>query len=452
MAATGETPDEPSSARAAREELLRVLGSPAFAGALSQQRLLRHLVERTLEGGGDRLKETALAIEVFQRPAGRFDPKTDSIVRVEARRLRERLRQHYQNHQDAAAAPAAEIRIELPKGSYKPLFVPTEPRSTPETQAAELVERGQYFLRQGKEDGYRKALERFQSAAELAPALAAAHSGIARAWMQLVATNIEPPLPGVTHALAAVRRALEHQPRHVESMVQAAQLTHRFEFDWPAALVWYRRATDAAPDSALVMHAHAFGLMVRGDFNAAEALLAKARRIDPLHLTQRAHQGLLQMYRGDWAAAEATLHAMLDMSPDNVLGLSLLAYVALQRGDAAGALPQYQRVSELHPLLSIGLVGQAQALAALGRTDEARALLHGLKTDWRGGWLSPYQLAMVHERLGEHEAALDELARAIDARDPNALTLPVDPAFAALRQMPRGAALVLRVLGGAFAA
>jgi len=443
-------PDAPHSdnetgrAHAVREELLRVLAAPALAGALSQQRLLRHLVERTLEGHADTLKETLLAIEVFQRTASRFDTRADSIVRVEARRLRNRLRQHYA----ATSATTAALRIELPKGSYKPLFVDAEPaRGTPRSQAAELVERGLYFQRQGQEDGYRKALARYQQAAALAPALAAAQSGIARAWMQLVATNIGPPLPGVTHALAAVRRALELEPRHAESMVQAALMTHRFEFDWPAAQLWYRRATETAPESAIVLHTHAFSLMVRAEFDAAEALLAKARRIDPRHLMQRAHQGLLQLYRGDWAAAEETLRAMLDMTPDNVLGLSLLAYVALQRGDAALALEQYRRVSERHPLLSIGLVGQALSMAALGRADEARAVLHGLKTGWRGGCLSPYQLAMVHERLDEHDAALDELARAIDERDPNALTLPVDPAFAALRAAPRGHALVAIVLG-----
>lgn len=444
-APTDETDPNPTDGSAERDELLAVLASPSFAGATSQQRLLRHLVEHTLEGHGDRLKETVLAIEVFQRAAGRFDPKADSIVRVEARRLRERLAQHY-----AASGtwPASGVRIELPKGSYKPVFARADTRlQGAAARAAELVERGLYFLRQGEEEGHRKALARFTEAAELAPALAAAHSGIARVWMQLVATNIEPPLPGVTYGQAAVRRALELQPRHAESLVLAAQYAHRFEFDWPTAQQLFQRAAAAAPDSAFVLHAWAFALMMRGDLDAAEAPLAKARRIDPLHLTHRAHEGLLHLYRRDLAAAEESLRAMLDMSPNNVLGMSVLAFVALERGDAETALAMYRRVTELHPRLSIGVAGQAQALAALGRPAEAREAMAALRLHHRGGYLSPYQLAMIHERLGERGAALVELARAIDERDPNAITTPVDPTFAALRATPEGQALVRRVLG-----
>lgn len=80
---------------AIRQELASVLAAPAFAGALAHQRLLRHLVETTLDGQMQALKETVLGIEVFQRPAQSFDPRRDSIVRVEARRLRLRPRQHY---------------------------------------------------------------------------------------------------------------------------------------------------------------------------------------------------------------------------------------------------------------------------------------------------------------------------------------------------------------------
>jgi tetratricopeptide (TPR) repeat protein len=437
--------DLPADEDAVRDELLAVLGSAAFAGASLQQRLLRHLVERQLEGGGDTLKETLLAIEVYQRPAGRFDPKNDSIVRVEARRLRERLAQHYAA---TTARAAGGVRIDLPKGSYKPRFVSAAAaRGAAEAQAAELVERGQYFLRQGEEEGYRKALARFEQAAALAPGLVAAHSGVARAWTQLVATNIEPPLPGVTHALAAVRRALELAPRHADSLVQAAQLIQRFEFDWPAAEQLYRRALAVAPDSAFVLHAHGFALMVRGDHDAAEERFAKARRLDPLNLPARAHHALLQIYRGAWAEAEDTLRGMLDMSPDNVLGLSLFAFVALLRGDAAGALSLYRRVGELHPRLTIGQAGQAQALAVLGRADDARALMAAMREREGAAYVSPYQLAMIHERLGERAAALAELARAVEERDPNALTIPVDPTFAALRATADGALLARRVLG-----
>jgi tetratricopeptide (TPR) repeat protein len=427
-----------TSPAAVRAELDRVLAAPAFAGALAHQRLLRHLVEQTLAGQAQCLKETALALEVFMRPPGSFDPRRDSIVRVEARRLRERLGRHY------AADSGGTLMISLPKGSYRPQWLPRAPDAA-RAQAEELVERGLYFLRHGHEDGSRKALARFEEAARTAPALAAAHSGVARAWLQLVVTHLEPPWPGIDLALAAVHRALALQPAHADSLVLAAQLTHRFALDWPAACALYERAARAAPASAFVRHAHALSLMLRGEFDAAEGELAQARQLDPLHLSLRAHAALLHLYRRQWAAAEEALRALLDMSPDNLLGMSLLAYVALCRGDAAAALVQYRQVGDRHPQLGIGAAGQAQALAALGQSAAARHVLARLHEQGRG--LSPYQQAMVELRLGDADAALALLQRALDARDPDLLCLPVDPAFDALHAQPRFAALRRRVLG-----
>lgn len=434
--------DDPPTALV-RAELAEVLSSPAFAAASAHQRLLRHLVEHSLAGDLARLKETMLGIEVFQRPAASFDPAQDSIVRVEARRLRQRLQRHYE-----AEGRTAELRIELPRGSYQPQFVRQRlPQDSAQALAAELVERGQYFLRQGHETGHRKALERFEAAVVADPTQAAPHAGVARAWMQLVATNIEPPRPGVDHALAAVHEALRRDPGHADALVLCAQLEHRFRFDWPAAEALFARALARAPQSPYVRHAHAFGLMLRRQFEAAESELVHARRLDPLHLGLRAHEALLHLYRRDWDSAATALHALLDMSADNLLALALLANVDLLRGDAASALQRYQRVQQLHPRMSIGPAGIAQALALLGRHDDARATVAELQSRWAGHYVSPYQLAMVAMRLGEPDAALTLLARAVDERDPNAVCLPVDPCFDGVAGDARFLALQARVLG-----
>ena len=69
-----------------------------------------------MAGETDRLKESVLGVEVFERPPD-YDPRADPIVRVEARRLRARLDEYYAG--EGAAAP---VRIEVPKGGYVPLF------------------------------------------------------------------------------------------------------------------------------------------------------------------------------------------------------------------------------------------------------------------------------------------------------------------------------------------
>ena len=68
--------------------LAHLEGSAAFRTSPRHRALLRHMVERVLRGDIAALKETLIAVQVFGRPVASFDPKLDSIVRVEARRLR----------------------------------------------------------------------------------------------------------------------------------------------------------------------------------------------------------------------------------------------------------------------------------------------------------------------------------------------------------------------------
>jgi eukaryotic-like serine/threonine-protein kinase len=102
-----------------RAELERILTSRVFWHAEGLNRFLRYIVEETLAGRGDAIKEYALGFAVFDRGAS-FDPKVDTIVRVQARRLRAKLAEFYDKNGRAGA-----LAIELPKGAYIPVFTPT---------------------------------------------------------------------------------------------------------------------------------------------------------------------------------------------------------------------------------------------------------------------------------------------------------------------------------------
>ena len=99
-----------------RAELERILSSGIFATAGRMKRFLRFVVKETLEGRGDELNESQLGAEVYDRNE-RFDPRVDSIVRVDAGRLRFKLREFY-----VSEGGSSSIRIDIPKGSYKPSF------------------------------------------------------------------------------------------------------------------------------------------------------------------------------------------------------------------------------------------------------------------------------------------------------------------------------------------
>src|SRR5438067_9756074 len=104
------------SRRSVEDQLQRILASKLFAQSARMSRFLRVIVEHTLDGRADELKEYLIGTEVFDRGAS-YDPRVDPIVRVEARRLRSKLRSYYES--DGASD---ELVIELPKGAYAPRF------------------------------------------------------------------------------------------------------------------------------------------------------------------------------------------------------------------------------------------------------------------------------------------------------------------------------------------
>jgi len=114
-------PTARTDSEAARRQLERILASPGFLRNERMSRFLRFLAERHLEGHGNQLKESVIAVEVFGRKPD-HDPLQDSIVRTEAGRLRGRLAEYYMGAGEDDA-----VVIELPKGGYTPAFRFREP-------------------------------------------------------------------------------------------------------------------------------------------------------------------------------------------------------------------------------------------------------------------------------------------------------------------------------------
>lgn len=108
-------PARPQDAQV-QQQLAQVLASHAFQQADRLKRFARFIVQEAIEGRGAELKEYVIGVQVFGRETS-FDPRTDPIVRVQARRLRARLDRYYRDE-----GRADDVLIELPKGGYAPVF------------------------------------------------------------------------------------------------------------------------------------------------------------------------------------------------------------------------------------------------------------------------------------------------------------------------------------------
>ncbi|MBZ5724311.1 MAG: hypothetical protein LAP87_04880 [Acidobacteriia bacterium] len=128
---TDRRPEARPEREAIQEQLERLLAHPAFKSSKRCLNLLRYVVEHHLASEGEPLKERTLGAAVFGRDAG-YDTNADPIVRTTAGEVRKRIAQYYHE-----AEHDAELRIDLPPGSYTPQFQP--PAQRPAFDAAPLA-------------------------------------------------------------------------------------------------------------------------------------------------------------------------------------------------------------------------------------------------------------------------------------------------------------------------
>src|SRR6266567_2780775 len=99
-----------------RIQLQKISTSARFANSHKLTHFLRLVVEESLAGRGDQIKEYSVGVEIYNRPQG-YDPRVDATVRVEATKLRKRLSEYY-----AGEGQNDPVLITIPKGHYAPVF------------------------------------------------------------------------------------------------------------------------------------------------------------------------------------------------------------------------------------------------------------------------------------------------------------------------------------------
>src|ERR1700688_2704229 len=104
-------------------ELHEVIASPYFCNSKRYPALLQYVVENTLAGKSDRLKERTLGVEVFDPPST-YDTNAEAVVRFTAGEVRKRLMLYYTER-----GRNSSVRISLPVGSYIPEFLHAQDES-----------------------------------------------------------------------------------------------------------------------------------------------------------------------------------------------------------------------------------------------------------------------------------------------------------------------------------
>jgi TolB-like protein/Tfp pilus assembly protein PilF len=426
------------------DALDRILRSQTFQQAGGLKRFLNFIVSETIAGRVSELKEYVIGVQIFRTDQS-FDPRTDPIVRVQARRLRAKLVQYY-----AEEGRADTLAIEIPKGGYAPVFKKREaPVPARRSVGAVLLSRNTVAVLPLDDLSPEGDLGYFCSGMREE----ILHRLTRLRGLRIVAVNG----PDVTAALViggGVRRA---GPRvrisvHVIDAASACYLwSEAIDADLAEGFVAQERVADALV-SKLEPNLRDYGQARKGLDRPAENLAARNLYLQGrYHLNQRSEEGLrksLEFFERalvedpDYALAHSGLaDAYGLLGHYGVLGpaevwtkaasrgasavmlddLSAEAHTSLahvkatQDWDWAGAEREYQRAISLNPGYATGHHWYAvSCLAPLGRLDEAlNEMLIAQSLDPVSSIVAR-DLAVVHFYRRDFETALEQCDHTIE--------------------------------------
>ncbi|NIN71126.1 MAG: protein kinase [Gemmatimonadetes bacterium] len=328
-----------------------------------------------------------------------------------------------------------DLQEDLSRRIVEALQVTLSPRETGLTarrpvdpQAYDAYLRGRYHLEQATAEGRRRALEYFNQAIELDPDYARAHAALAEthAYSMMLAGVVSDEVKA--QANEAVQKALELDPKDGVVHAISAVLKSATAFDWSGAEAEMQRALELSPQDTTVLHWYAHVLMALDRLDESMALTRRILEIDPLSPMMNAHLAAEHYCRRDYDRAIDQAKKTAEMDPGYATARGMLGMVYERMGRYAESVAAFAE--------GMALRGEsAEALAAFRNRYETEGM-PGIWR-WRATTRPPKDRAVAYAYLGDKEAALEWLTRALQEQPLTLVGLKTDPAFDGLRADPR---------------
>jgi TolB-like protein/Flp pilus assembly protein TadD len=312
-------------------------------------------------------------------------------------------------------------------------------RYTNSAEAWQLYVRGRHFFHQRGGGGTEKANDYLERAIALDPSFALAYATLGHQYAAL--TWVFPDQEFRLKAKAANEQALKLDDQLAEAHSFLACYKQSIEWDHNAAAKHHQRALDLNPNSADVRLEYAYYLAMLGRFEQAIPEIRKAEELDP---TDRWISGLvstLLIYARDYDGAIEQGRRTNDLNPNS--DAMIRAYE--MKGDEQTAFALRLKQAEASGMAPEEIASMKAAFATGGWKGFLRNRLDLLLEQEKRRYVSPWNIALHHARLGEKEQALARLQQAVDDRSFFATALNVEPAWDSYRTDPRFMALVRRV-------
>ncbi|HLK49306.1 MAG TPA: hypothetical protein VKT49_14290, partial [Bryobacteraceae bacterium] len=310
-------------------------------------------------------------------------------------------------------------------------------------EAHDLYLQGLYQYSLQSPASYKKARQLMQRAIEKDPNYVNAYLALARVEVVLVHITAESPDEGLPRAREALEKALAIDPQNAEAHGQLASVQYIYGWDWPHAEQEFRTAI-AHGAQAPTRSAYGWSLGTRGRFAEAHQQLAIAQELDPLGIGPRGNEVMVYMLEHNYEGGKRILRGIMDRKPDSLDAHLLLGlYAAIERNCAAAT--DYANWDIKNFQAPASLFEMALSSACHADLTQSRKYLEQMAAPGeKGGYVSPYQIALGYAYIGDKAQALDYLSQSMAAKEGQILYIKYDPIFDGIRSDPRFRAMEQR--------
>jgi len=313
----------------------------------------------------------------------------------------------------------------------------------PDTQAGEneearqLYTAGRYYSTRRTAEGLRQAIARLERAVELDPQFAIAHAELADCYA-LLNWYVEPPPPGAWElAKASALRAVQADPELAEAHASLGFVRLHYDRDWIDAERELRQAIQLRPSNQVAHRWYAYSLSAMGRHDEAYAEIERARQISPQSAVIATAVANVLFLAGKFDEAIVQCRRSLEQDPGAVAAHTILRWAYELKGMHSEALAAFEQERSFAGDTPTTHAKRAHVLAAIGKRDEARAILEEIIAKRTQNWVTAYEIAIIYTWLDDFDNAFRWLAQAEREHAVGFTFVRVDPHLAKLRSDPR---------------
>jgi TolB-like protein/Tfp pilus assembly protein PilF len=306
---------------------------------------------------------------------------------------------------------------------------------------------GRYFRSEYTDDSLLEAARHFEQAIAIDRDYAEAYAGLASCYCSLGSHGMEvqKPCEIIPGAMDTARHAIQLDEASVEGHCYLGIMLLKYDWNWPAAEIEFKRALELAPSSATTLEQYALYHESLAHFDKAAAYAERAWRVDPLepsiavNLAWQCHQA------GDLSRARLIAARLREMEPDFWGGYWVSGHIERRAGDLDAAEAAFERAVELRGGNSLPYEGLGHVRARKGDSGGALAIIEQLDQIKQSIYVPPYRYAVIYAGLNDTDAMYARLEEAFEQRTRSLAWLKVAREFAPFSADARYRSLVKRI-------